>query len=49
MNSTISTNTYKDYILTMLFSDVSQDHYEGYKTELAEREMEGYLQEPGYA
>lgn len=34
---TISADTYKDYILTMLFlkyiSDVWQDHYEGYKAE----------------
>lgn len=49
MNSTISTNTYRDYILTMLFSAVWQDHYEGCKAELTVREKEGYLQEPGYA
>lgn len=34
---TISADTYKDFILTMLFlkyiSDVWQDHYDGYKTE----------------
>ena len=34
---TISADTYKDFILTMLFlkyiSDVWQDHYDGYKKE----------------
>ncbi len=34
---TISADTYKDFILTMLFlkyiSDVWQDHYDGYKAE----------------
>ena len=34
---TSSADTYKDYILTMLFlkyiSDVWQDHYEGYQAE----------------
>ena len=41
---TISADTYKDFILTMLFlkyiSDVWQDHYEGYKTEYGD-EPEG--------
>ena len=34
---TISADTYKDFILTMLFlkyiSDVWQDHYDGYKSQ----------------
>lgn len=38
---TISADTYKDFILTMLFlkyiSDVWQDHYDGYKAEYGTR------------
>ena len=41
---TVSADTYKDYILTMLFlkyiSDVWQDHYDNYKNEYADDEPE---------